>query len=146
MPSKTGESADDYKFWSLAGAPFNNSVYTPYVTKILDGLKLSNFGFEYSVECSTQFQNLLTQIYYIVRNGTCYEPYWNIQRVAYYSSQVASTEFANSFYKCYLFVASVQKVATERFSKFTDFTDLYTSFLFNLLSQSLSIRNLAVNI
>jgi len=57
-----------------------------------------------------------------------------------------STEFANSFYNCYLFASSVEKVSTARIAKFSDFTDLYTSFLFNLLAQSLSIRNLAVSI
>jgi hypothetical protein len=64
----------------------------------------------------------------------------------YYVSRVMSTEFANSFYNCYLFTTSVQKVAVARISKFSDFADLYTSFLFNLLSQSLSLRNLGVSI
>lgn len=66
--------------------------------------------------------------------------------MVYYASQVMSTEFANSFYNCYLFASSVESVASARFAKFSDFTDLYTSFLFNLLSQSLSLRNLAVSI
>lgn len=66
--------------------------------------------------------------------------------MVYYASQVMSTEFANSFYNCYLFATSVDKVAKSRISKFSDFADLYTSFLFNLLSQSLSLRNLGVSI
>jgi hypothetical protein len=54
--------------------------------------------------------------------------------MVYYVSQVMSTEFANSFYNCYLFASSVESVAAARIAKFSDFTDLYTSFLFNLLS------------
>ena len=41
-------SKDSYAFWDFYhGAPFNNSVYTPYVTNIKAGLKLPSF-FEYS--------------------------------------------------------------------------------------------------
>lgn len=64
----------------------------------------------------------------------------------YYSSQVFSTEFANSYYNCYLFSASVQKVVTTRLNTFSDFADLYTSFLFNLLSNSLQIKTITTNI
>lgn len=88
----------------------------------------------------------MSQIYFTVKNGTCNDPQWDIQLIVYYASQVMSTEFANSFYNCYLFASSVEKVSTARIAKFSDFTDLYTSFLFNLLAQSLSIRNLAVSI
>lgn len=57
-----------------------------------------------------------------------------------------STEIADSFYYCYLFAKSVDKVATQRLNAFIDFTDLYTSFLFNLLSNSLAIKKIATNI
>lgn len=50
---------------------------------------------------------------------------------------------ANGILNCYLFEKSVDEVITFRISQFTDFTDVYTSFLFNLLSQSLQIKNLA---
>lgn len=50
---------------------------------------------------------------------------------------------ANGILNCYLFEKSVEEVVTFRISQFTDFTDVYTSFLFNLLSQSLQIKNLA---
>lgn len=144
-PSTDATIATNYYFWSIEGAPFNKSVYTPYVTNVLTGLRLTYY-FEYSTECTQQVQNLLSQIYFTVKNGTCNDPQWDIQLMVYYASQVMSTEFANSFYNCYLFASSVESVAAARFAKFSDFTDLYTSFLFNLLSQSLSLRNLAVSI
>lgn len=61
----------------------------------------------------------------------------------YYASQVVSVELANSVYYCYLFGSSIDTFVTKRISTFADFTDFYTSFLFNLLSQSLSIKTLA---
>jgi hypothetical protein len=64
----------------------------------------------------------------------------------YYSSQVFATEFADSYYNCYLFSASVEKVVTTRLNTFSDFADLYTSFLFNLLSNSLQIKTITTNI
>ena len=64
----------------------------------------------------------------------------------YYASQVVGTEGANSFYYCYLFGKSAYSVATTRMQTFADLTDFYTSFLFNLLSQSLSIKTIANNI
>lgn len=64
----------------------------------------------------------------------------------FYASQAFSTEFANSFYNCYLFGSSIEKVVRTRISNFADITDFFTSFLFNLLSQSLSIRTIATNI
>ena len=64
----------------------------------------------------------------------------------YYSSQVFATEFSDSYYNCYLFSASVEKVVTTRLNTFSDFADLYTSFLCNLLSNSLQIKTITTNI
>lgn len=94
-------------------------------------------------------QNLLSQVFYTVKNVSCTSEtdlFIAYKQMSYYASQVFSTEFANSFYNCYLFGNSIYKVADSRLSKFSDFTDFYTSFLFNLLSQSLSIRNIATKI
>jgi hypothetical protein len=64
----------------------------------------------------------------------------------YYTSQVISTEIADTYYYCYLFSASVEKVVNSRLDTFVDFSDLYTSFLFNMLSNSLQIKTIATNI
>lgn len=53
VPSTDATVANNYKFWSIDGAPFNKSVYTPYMTNILTGLKLTYY-FEYSTECTQQ--------------------------------------------------------------------------------------------
>jgi hypothetical protein len=82
----------------------------------------------------------------VYKNGTCNNPQYDLRSMVYYSSQVFSTEFANAYYNCYLFSASVEKVVTTRLNTFSDFADLYTSFLFNLLSNSLSIKTITTNI
>ncbi len=137
---------NNYYFWDVwTGAPFNQSVYQPFYTKILQGLKLTSF-FEYSNECSSQIFNALSQVYFVYKNGTCNTPQYDVRNMIYYTSQVFSTEFASSYYNCYLFSASVEKVVTTRLNTFSDFADLYTSFLFNLLSNSLQIKTITTNI
>jgi hypothetical protein len=44
---------------------------------------------------------------------------------------------------CYLFEKSVDEVVTYRMSQFVDSTDIVTSFLFNMLAQSVQLKNLA---
>ena len=46
-----------------------------------------------------------------------------------------------AMYNCYLFMTSVINVVNAKYASFVDTTDIYTSFLFNLLAQSLQIRN-----
>lgn len=148
VPSTDATVAANYYFWSIDGAPFNNSVYTPYMTNILTGLRLTYY-FQYSTECTQQVQNLLSQVFYTVKNGTCSaeaDAFVIYKQMVYYGAQVFSTEGANSFYNCYLFSESVLNVAKERLSKFSDLTDIGTSFLFNLLSKSLQLNTIITNI
>lgn len=136
----------NYYFWDVnQGAPFNQSSYKLFYTKILQGLKLTSF-FEYSNECTTQVFNSLSQIYFIKKNGTCNVPQFDQRKQIYYTSQVISTEFANSFYNCYLFTSSVNKVVNTRLNAFADVPDIITSFLFNLLSNSLQIKTITTSI
>jgi hypothetical protein len=120
-------------------------VYTPFSTNIRAGLKLSSF-FEYSDQCVTNIQNALSQVWFVYKNGSCNVPEYDERKMIYYTSQVISTEGANSFYFCYLFTSSVESVVNKRLDTFVDFSDLYTSFLFNMLSNSLQIKTIATNI
>ena len=64
----------------------------------------------------------------------------------YYSSRVIGTEVSDAFYYCYLFYSSIDTVVKKRLATFVDFPDIYTSFLFNLLSNALQIKTIATNI
>jgi hypothetical protein len=61
--------------------------------------------------------------------------YW--QEVAFNISYMLGTDVNGGVYNCYLFFTSVINVVTAKYASFVDDTDIYTSFLFNLLSQSL---------
>ena len=88
----------------------------------------------------------MSQIWYTYKNGSCNVPDYDIRKMIYYTSQVISTEIADTYYYCYLFSASVESVVNKRLDTFVDFSDLYTSFLFNMLSNSLQIKTIATNI
>lgn len=120
-------------------------MYTPFSTNIRTGLKLPSF-FAYSDECITNVQNALSQVWYVYNNGSCNVPEYDIRNMIYYTSQVISYEVANAYYYCYLFSSSVDSVVNKRLDTFVDFSDLYTSFLFNMLSNSLQIKTIATNI
>jgi hypothetical protein len=53
---------------------------------------------------------------------------------------VIGGDFDNTLYYCYLMENSVETYTLQRWSTFVDINDFYTSFLFNLLAQSLQIR------
>lgn len=59
---------------------------------------------------------------------------------------VVGGPFATSLYQCYLFMDDFEDYTKTRMSQFKDFIDIYTSFLFNLLSQSLQLKSYADNI
>ena len=51
-----------------------------------------------------------------------------------------STSYKDTMYHCFLFMKQVQSKAVIDNNKFIDDEDRFTSFLFNLLGNSLSIR------
>ena len=55
-------------------------------------------------------------------------------------------EFANMAYYCYQFYYSVDFTTRKRLSLFSDLYDFYSSFLFNLMSRSVSIKNIGLKI
>jgi len=69
---------------------------------------------------------------------------WHEQ--AFNVTGIIGKNFANTILNCYLFTSSVVTYTNQRISRFVDFEDVYTSFLFNLLAQSLTIRTYATNL
>lgn len=55
-------------------------------------------------------------------------------------------EFANMIYYCYNFYYSVDFTTRKRLSLFSDFYDFYSSAIFNLMSRSVSIKNIGFRI
>lgn len=61
-------------------------------------------------------------------------------------TNIVANSMANTLYNCYLFSDSIQTVTNRRLSQFKGFDDVYTSFLFNLLSQSLQLKTYSTNV
>ena len=55
----------------------------------------------------------------------------------FYVGNWISGPIDSAMYDCYLFVESVILVSKTKYLTFLNFADIYTSFLFNLLAQSL---------
>lgn len=66
--------------------------------------------------------------------------------MVYNFTQFLGNEFTNAIYYCYSFAYSFEFVVRNRLSLFSDFEDLWSSFMFNLLSNSVSIKNIGVNL
>ena len=91
-------------------------------------------------------QNFLSQIWYTYRNGTCSKPQYDVKMMVYYAAEVFGNEFADSFLNCFKFGASIELVTRKRLGLYSDFTDFGSSFMFNLLANSVSIKNIGSNI
>ena len=121
-------------YWSN---PFTSTEYWTYIKAFQTGFRLNTFS--YSSQCVTSASLLLNDVFYYQRNLSL-TPSKN--KHAYNISLIISGDFANSFLNCYLFETSFVSFWEQRISSFAGFTDFYTSFLFNLLSNSLLIRTL----
>ena len=64
----------------------------------------------------------------------------------YNFTQAIGNELTNAIYYCYSFGYSFEFVVRMRLSLFSDFQDLWSSFMFNLLSNSVSIKNIGINL
>lgn len=58
---------------------------------------------------------------------------------------VAGTDFNESWYRCFLFYDDITTTYLKKWSEFNDFGDIYLSFIFNMLSNSLNIKSQTEN-
>ena len=65
---------------------------------------------------------------------------YNGKDIAFNVTNFIGKNLADSFYNCYLFQTSVNTFLAARFARFIDFNDIFLSFSFNMLSQSLSVK------
>lgn len=54
--------------------------------------------------------------------------------IAFNATNLIGTDANGAMYNCYLFMTSVIDVVNAKYASFIDTTDIYTSFLFNLLA------------
>lgn len=63
-----------------------------------------------------------------------------------YIADWIGTGINEATYNCYLFGVSLKDVSTTKMATFLNFEDYYTSFLYNLLAESLQIRSYALEL
>ena len=114
--------------------PFSLTDYNQYLIAVVNGLKLTNY-YDYSTDCQKYTVLFLDDLFYYHNNRSVVNADWNHQM--YNISGIIGGNFNNMLYKCYLFKTSVDQVTTQRMNAFVDTEDIYTSFLFKLLSNSL---------
>ncbi|CDW77793.1 UNKNOWN [Stylonychia lemnae] len=132
-------------------SPFTSTQYYQYAQAIQTGLALK---YTSSAVCFQNTYSLLNDLFYLHQNITGYTissvAYSNgvrqVSMVSFNVSNIISRNFANTFSNCYTMTANFQSQTAVWLDSFVDFSDVYTSFLFNLLSQSLKIRSLSTNI
>lgn len=124
--------------------PFTGTIYNVYLRAFQSGLKLSSY-YDKSTECVSFTQALLDDIFYLHQNITSpTNEGW--QAVMFNVSYIIGRNYANTFLNCYLFGKSVKDYTQKRISRFVDINDVFLSFTFNLLSQSLQIRAYSTNL
>jgi hypothetical protein len=99
--------------------------------------------YDYSDECINSFSALASDLFYYHQNytgkaSTTANPRSNAWDYQMFNiTGVIGGDLNNAIYYCYLFENSVELYTLQRWSTFVSIQDFYTSFLFNLLSQSL---------
>ncbi|CDW87227.1 UNKNOWN [Stylonychia lemnae] len=123
-----------------------------YAAAVQTGLSLK---YTSSAVCFQSAYSLLNDAFYLHQNITGYNNNAGTRitngnrqysMIAFNVSNIIAKNFANTYSNCYTTLSSAQSQTDVWLDQFVDFTDVYTSFLFNLLSKSLKIRSLSINI
>lgn len=114
---------------------YTDSVYSSYVDAFFLGYNLASYND--ADECrdnSGLFMNSIHEFYLNVTRKRDYTDPYNL------IFETAGNGFNDAWYNCYNFGIDIKQDYEQRFNSFQDFGDLYLSFIFNMLSNSLTIR------
>lgn len=81
---------------------------------------------------------MLDQFNEMAKNNTASADDWEGRMM--FLAKLWSNSYADTLYNCYKWVGQMQSKWVEREKSFKDENDLFTSFLFNMLTQSYEIR------
>ncbi len=121
---------------------YSDSTYASYIATIIENLKLSSY-YSYSTEClETYLPKTLDDLYYMNVNFTA-NTGW--EQFMFNVSDFLADDINFLILNCYRFTVSAETVNVQKWNAFDGFEDIYTSFLFNMLAQSVSIKTYAEN-
>lgn len=91
--------------------------------------------------CRESFSKLLDDFHYMYKNHTAASYTWEDHEGRFFNiTQVVSGNYADTFYYCFTFISEQHEYAVQQYASFVDDDDIYISFLFNMLGESIMIR------
>ena len=110
------------------------------MTSVITGLKLDSF-FDFSDNCFDEITESLDWVNGLKEEQSviCGTAAWSC--TMFYIADWIAEPINLSFLNCYLFTTSVSQNIRTKLNSFLNFLDVYSSFLFNTLAESLQLRN-----
>lgn len=119
---------------------YSDSALSDYVYAFYDGYNMQDY--EYSQECIDYSTELMDQMHEFHLNMT---RRWDWVDPYFLVFDVFGNEMNDSWFNCYLFWTDIKAIYQAKAANFVDFGDVYLSFIFNLLANSLQIKKAAEN-
>ena len=119
---------------------FSESVYYDYMSAFWTGYNMQTYTA--ADDCLDYFKlsmDVLHEWYIVATNRRKLTELWDLL------FEAAGTDINDAWYNCYLFSYDFVSTYAVKFSSFSDFGDIYLSFIFNMLQHSLNIRAQAEN-
>jgi len=123
-----------------SGEYFSKSVYYDNINAFWTGYNMQSYL--YAQDCLTQSTLFLDQFHNWQLTAVRYKSMFQLSDLFF---TVAGQSANESWYNCYLFYYDISTAYTKKFEKFNDFGDIYLSFIFNMLQNSLSIKGQTEN-
>jgi len=115
---------------------WSDSVYYDYLNAFWTGYNMQSYN--YATTCKDNFNGFMNVFHEwkltAVRQKT-YTELWNL------FFNTAGTDANETWYNCYLFYDDIYVNYETKWENFNDFGDIYLSFIFNMLQNSLNIKS-----
>ena len=119
---------------------FSKTVMSDYFDAFYTGYNMQDYAF--AEECQEYGTDLMDQLYEfhlnMTRRKSALDPY-------YLTVHIFGNEINDSWFYCYQWGNDLYEVYQTKADNFVDFGDVYLSFIFNLLSNSLNIKTSTEN-
>ena len=119
---------------------FRESVYYDNLSAFWTGYNMQSYL--YAGDCLDKYTGFMDSFHTWYLTATRYKKKTELSDLAF---TVAGTDANDSWYNCYLFYYDFSSAYEQKFEKFNDFGDIYLSFIFNMLQNSLSIKSQTEN-
>ena len=115
---------------------WSNSVYHDYLNAFWEGYNMSSYS--YATTCQTNFNKFMDVFHKWYLTSTRMKTYTELWDLFF---ETAGTDANESWYNCFLFWYDLKGTYQTKWEAFNDFGDIYLSFIFNMLQNSLVIKS-----